>query len=58
MKNILCRFHLVWEIVDRGDIDLQKIDEKENLADSFTKALTIKEFDNHKSKMDIRYYAK
>ena len=42
--------------MDRGDIDLQKIDEKENLTDPFTKALVIKEFDNHKSKMGIRYY--
>ena len=56
-KHILHRFHLVWEIVDRGDVDLQKIDGKENLADPFTKALVIKEFDNHKSKMDIRYCA-
>ena len=39
------------------DIDLQKINEKKNLADLFTKALAIKEFDNHKSKMDIRYCA-
>ena len=57
MKHILCCFHLVWEIVDRGDVDLQKIDGKENLADPFTKALAIKEFDNHKSKMGIRYCA-
>ena len=56
-KHILRRFHLVREIVDRGDIDLQKIDGKEYLTDPFTKALAIKEFDNHKSKMDIRYYA-
>ena len=57
MKHILCHFYLVREIVDRGDIDLQKIDKKENLTDPFTKALEIKEFDNHKSKMGIRYYA-
>ena len=56
-KYILHRFDLVWEIVDRGDVDLQKIDEKENLANPFTKALAIKEFDNHKSKMGIRYCA-
>ena len=54
-KHILRHFHLVWEIVDLSDVDLQKIDGKENLTDLFTKALTIKEFDNHKSKMGIRY---
>ena len=58
MKHILHRFHLVREIVDRGDINLQKIDGKENLADPFIKALTIKEFDNYKLKMGIRYCAK
>ena len=54
-KHILHRYHLILEIVDRGDIDLQKIDGRKNLADPFTKALRIKKFDDHKSKMDIRY---
>ena len=54
-KHILWRFHLVREIVERGDIDLQKIDGKENPADPFTKAIGIKEFDSHKWKMGIRY---
>ena len=55
-KHILCRYHFIWKIVDRDIIDLQKIDRKKNLADLFTKALKIKEFDNHKSKIGIRYY--
>ena len=54
-KHIQHRYHLIWEIVDRDDIDLQKINGKENLVDPFTKALRIKEFDDYKSKMDIRY---
>ena len=54
-KHILCRYHLVREIVNRGDIKLQKINEKENLADPFTKTLRIKEFDDFKWKMGIRY---
>ena len=36
-KHILCCYHLVWKIVDRGDVELQKIDEKENLIDPFTR---------------------
>ena len=55
-KHVLRRYHLVWEIMERGDINLQKIDEKENLADPLTKALGIKEFNDHKWKMGIRYY--
>ena len=54
-KHVLCRYHLVWEIIERGDINLQKIDGKENLAVPMTKALKIKEFNDHKWKMDIRY---
>ena len=52
-KHILHRYHLVREIMERDDIDLQNIDEKENMADPYTKALRIKEFDNYKGKMGI-----
>ena len=41
--------------MDRGDINLQKIDGKENLANPFTKAIMVKEFDDYKSKMGFRY---
>ena len=54
-KHILRRYHLIWKIMDRGDVDLQKIDGKENLTNPFTKALDIKEFEDYKSKMGIRY---
>ena len=47
-KYILHRYHLVYEITDRDDIELQKIDGKENIADLFTQALEIKEFDDYK----------
>ena len=46
-KHIWRRFHLIRDIIDRGDVDLQKIDGKENLADPFTKALGVKEFDDY-----------
>ena len=54
-KHILRCFHLVREIMERGDIDLRKIDGKENLADPLTKPLGTKEFEDHKRKMGIRY---
>ena len=54
-KHILCHYHLIQKIMDRGDVDLQKIDEKENLADPFTKAIAVKEFDDFKLKMGIGY---
>ena len=55
MKHILCCYHLVREIMDRDDVDLQKIDGKKNLADPFTKVITMKEFNDFKSKIGIRY---
>ena len=56
-KHILWCYHLIREIVERGDINLLKIDGEENLADTFTKALGIKEFDYCKWEMGIRYYS-
>ena len=54
-KHVLRCYYLVREIVNRDDVELQKIDGKENLADPFTKVLEIKEFDDFKWKMGIRY---
>ena len=56
-KHIMWRYHLVQEIIDRGDIKLLKIDGKKNPTDPFTKAIKIKEFDGYKWKMGIRYYS-
>ena len=41
--------------MDRDDVNLQKINGKDNLADLLTKALVVKEFEDHKMKMGIRY---
>ena len=37
---------MIREIIERGDVKIEKVDRKENAADPFTKALGIKEFDN------------
>ena len=39
MHHIDIRFHFVWETLDEGDIELQKIHTKENLADMLTKVV-------------------
>ena len=54
-KHILWCYHLVRDIMERGDINLMKIDGKENLINIFTKALKIKEFNFCKWEMGIRY---
>ena len=43
-KHILWCYHLVLEIVERGNINLMKIDGKKDLVDPFSKAFKIKEF--------------
>jgi len=39
MKHIDVKFHFVREILEEGDIELQKIYTKENLADMLTKVI-------------------
>ena len=39
MKHIDVKFHFVWEILDKGDIELQKIHMKENPADMLIKVV-------------------
>ena len=52
-KHIERKYHLVREIVERGDAQVVKIGTEDNLADPFTKALTIMSFD--KSRVLLRY---
>ncbi|XP_057468143.1 secreted RxLR effector protein 161-like [Actinidia eriantha] len=46
-KHIERKYHLIREIAQRGDIAMTKIASAENLADPFTKTLTIKIFESH-----------
>ncbi|KAK2357253.1 secreted RxLR effector protein [Trifolium repens] len=54
-KHILRRYHLIREIIERGDVKIEKVDGKENAADPFTKALGIKVFDKHKCEIGLKY---
>ena len=47
IKHIEQRYHLIREIVHRGDIIVSKIDIAKNLVNPFTKALATKVFDGH-----------
>ena len=46
-KHIECKYHLIRDIVERGDGDVQKISTHDNIADPFTKALSIGVFEGH-----------
>ena len=52
-KQIDVRFHFVWEILDEGDIELQKIHTKENPADMLTKVVLGVKFAHCKELLHI-----
>ena len=53
-KHIERKYHLIREIVHRGDVEVTKISTHDNLADPFTKALSIKVFEGHLEGLGIK----
>jgi hypothetical protein len=53
-KHIERKYHLIRDIVKRGDVAVVKIASEDNLADPFTKSLPAKTFDGHVEKMGVR----
>ncbi|XP_075095409.1 secreted RxLR effector protein 161-like [Nicotiana tabacum] len=53
-KHIEHKYHLILEIVQRGDVVVTKIASENNLADPFTKSLPQKTFDRHVDGMGVR----
>ena len=54
-KHILRWFHIIREIVKRCDVIMEWVDIKNNIADPFTKALSMQQFDRHLDSMGIKY---
>ena len=54
-KHILRRFHLIREIVDRGDVEIRKVHTDDNVADPLTKPLAQQKHDRHTESLGIRY---
>ena len=53
-KHIERKYHLITEIVHRGDVAGMKIALQNNLADPFTKTLPAKLFEGHLSRMGLK----
>lgn len=53
-KHILRRFHLIREIIDRGDVKICRVDTLDNVADPLTKPLAQQKHDAHTRSMGIR----
>jgi hypothetical protein len=54
-KHVLRKFHLIREIVRRGDIMICKVHTDLNIADPLTKPLPQPKHDAHMRVMGIRY---
>ncbi|KAK8593591.1 hypothetical protein V6N12_045668 [Hibiscus sabdariffa] len=54
-KHILRRFHLIREIIDRGDVEICKVHTDDNIADPTTKPLTQQKHDRHTESLGITY---
>ncbi|WVZ84951.1 hypothetical protein U9M48_031917 [Paspalum notatum var. saurae] len=54
-KHILRRYHLIREIIDRGDVKICKVHTVLNIADPLTKPLPQSKFVAHTKAMDIGY---
>ncbi|KAK8680511.1 hypothetical protein V6N13_109454 [Hibiscus sabdariffa] len=54
-KHILRRFHLIREIVDRGEVEICKVHTDDNIADPLTKPLSQQKHDRHTESLGIRY---
>ncbi|TYK16300.1 gag/pol protein [Cucumis melo var. makuwa] len=53
-KHIERKYHLIQEIVQRGDVIVTKITSEHNITDPFTKTLTIKVFEGHLKSLSLR----
>ena len=53
-KHIERKFHLVREIVSRGDISVDKIAFANNISNPFSKTLLVGDFERHLENMGLR----
>ena len=53
-KHIERKYHIIRDIIARGDVVVAKIESENNLADPFTKALPQRTFESHLEEMGVR----
>ena len=54
-KHILRRFHLIREIIERGDVKICRVHTDDNVADPLTKPLPQSKHDSHARSISIRF---
>ena len=53
-KHIERKYHIIRDIITRGDVVVAKIESANNLADPFTKALPQRTFESHLEGIGVR----
>ncbi|KAI3701653.1 hypothetical protein L6452_26888 [Arctium lappa] len=53
-KHILRRYHLIREIIERGDVSISRVSTDSNVADPLTKSLTQQKHESHCRSIGIR----
>ena len=53
-KHIERKYHIIKDIIARGDVVVAKIESANNLADPFTKALPQRTFESHLEGVGVR----
>ena len=54
-KHIERKYHIIRDIVGRGDVAVQKVASADNVADPLTKPMSQQQLDKHLEKMGLRY---
>ena len=54
-KHIEKKYHIIRDIIARGDVVVAKIESANNLADPFTKALPQRTFESYLEGMGVRF---
>ena len=54
-KHILRRYHLIREIIDRGDVKICRVPTNDNVADPLTKPLPQSKHDDHTRALGVRF---
>jgi hypothetical protein len=54
-KHVLCHYHLIHEIISRGDVKVCKVHTDQNVVDPLTKPLPQPKHEAHLRSMSIKY---
>ena len=54
-RHVLMKYHLVCKIVERGEVVVERVTSEDNVADPFTKRLSIFVHEKHRESMGLRY---